>query len=40
MPTLFWDMDGAILFHFTPKGETVNIQNYCDMLRTNLKPAV
>jgi hypothetical protein len=23
MLTLFWDMKGAILVHFTPKGETV-----------------
>jgi hypothetical protein len=28
---------GAILVHFTPKGETVNSQNYCDVLRTKLK---
>jgi hypothetical protein len=21
-----WDMEGVILFHFTPKGETVNSQ--------------
>jgi hypothetical protein len=26
MLTLFWDMEGAILVHFTPKGETVNSQ--------------
>jgi len=32
MLTLFWDMEGAILVHFTPKGETVNSQNYCDVL--------
>jgi hypothetical protein len=31
-------MEGAILVHFTPKGETVNSQNYCDVLRTKLKP--
>jgi hypothetical protein len=24
MLTLFWDVEGAILVHFTPKGETVN----------------
>jgi hypothetical protein len=27
MLTLFWNMEGAILVHFTPKGETVNSQN-------------
>jgi hypothetical protein len=26
--------------HFTPKGETVTNQNYCDMLRTKMKPAI
>jgi hypothetical protein len=26
MLTIFWDMEGAILVHFTPKGETVNSQ--------------
>jgi hypothetical protein len=26
MFTLFWDMAGAILVHFTPEGETVNSQ--------------
>jgi hypothetical protein len=40
MLTLFWDMEGTILVHFTPKGETVNSQNYCDVLRTKLKPAI
>jgi hypothetical protein len=25
-------MKGAILVHFAPKGETVNSQNYCDVL--------
>jgi hypothetical protein len=24
MLTLFWDMEGTILLHFTPKRETVN----------------
>jgi hypothetical protein len=24
-------MEDAIFVHFTPKGETVNSQNYCDM---------
>jgi hypothetical protein len=24
MLTLFWDMEGTILVHLTPKGETVN----------------
>jgi hypothetical protein len=35
---IFWDMKDAILVHFTPKGEAVNSQNYCDVLRTKLKP--
>jgi hypothetical protein len=26
MLTLFWNMEGAILVHFTPKDETVNSQ--------------
>jgi hypothetical protein len=30
MLTLFWDMEGAILVPFTPKGETVSGQNYCE----------
>jgi hypothetical protein len=32
MLTVFWDMEGAILGHFIPKDETVNNQNYCDVL--------
>jgi hypothetical protein len=24
MLTIFWDMESAILVHFTPEGETVN----------------
>jgi hypothetical protein len=28
MFTLFWDMEGAILVHFIPKGETVNRFSY------------
>jgi hypothetical protein len=36
----FWDIEGSILFHFTPKGDTVNSQNYCDVLRTKLKTAI
>jgi len=40
MLTLFWDMQDVILVHFTPKGETVNSQNCCDVLRTKLKPAI
>jgi hypothetical protein len=30
---LFRDMEGAILVHFTPKGEIINSQNYCDMAK-------
>jgi histone-lysine N-methyltransferase SETMAR len=33
-------MEGEIFVHFTPEGETVNSQNYCDVLRTKLKAAV
>jgi hypothetical protein len=40
MFTFFWDMEGAIFVHFTPKGETVNSQNYCDVIQTKLKPAI
>jgi hypothetical protein len=32
MLTLFLDMEGVILVCFIPKGETVNIQNCCDVL--------
>jgi hypothetical protein len=38
--TLFWYMEGEIFVHLTPKGETVNSQNYCDVLRTKLKPTI
>jgi hypothetical protein len=38
MLTLFWDVEGAIFIYFTPKDETVNIQNYCYVERTKLKP--
>jgi hypothetical protein len=34
------DMEGAILAHFTPRGETVNSQNCCDVLRTKPMPAI
>jgi hypothetical protein len=30
----------VILVHFTPKGETVNSQNYCGVLQTKPKPAI
>jgi hypothetical protein len=30
----------VILVHVTPKGETVNSQKYCDVLRTKLKLAI
>jgi hypothetical protein len=40
MLTLFCDMEGEILVHFTPKSETVNSQNYSDALRRKLKPAI
>jgi hypothetical protein len=33
-------MEGGILVHFTPKGETVKSHNYCDALRTKLKPVI
>jgi hypothetical protein len=38
--TLFWDMERAIWVHFTSRGETVNSQNYRDVLRTKLNPAI
>jgi hypothetical protein len=40
MLTLFWNMEGVILVHFTPKDENINSQNSCDVLRTKLKPAI
>jgi hypothetical protein len=33
-------MEGAILVHFTPMGETVNSKNNCEALRMKLKPAI
>jgi hypothetical protein len=33
-------MEGTILVHFTPKGETVNSQNYCDVLRMKQKSGI
>lgn len=35
MLTLFWDVGGVVAVHFTPEGETVNCENYCDVLRKN-----
>jgi hypothetical protein len=32
MLTIFWHMEGAILVYFITEGETVNSQNYCDVL--------
>jgi hypothetical protein len=40
MLTIFWDMEGVILVHLTPKCETVNSRNYCDVLWTKLKSAI
>jgi hypothetical protein len=40
MLTFSWGMRGAILVHFVPDGETVNSENYCDVLRTKLKSAM
>jgi histone-lysine N-methyltransferase SETMAR len=37
---LFLDMEGTILAHFNPEGETVNSQNYCDVLQMGLKPSI
>jgi hypothetical protein len=34
------DRGSAILVHFTPKCETVNSQNYCDLLRMKMKLAI
>jgi hypothetical protein len=34
------DMEGVILVCFIPKGETVNIQNCCDVLWMKLKPGI
>ena len=40
MLTLFWDIHGPILVHFHAHGQTVNSDNYCAMLRNELKPAI
>jgi histone-lysine N-methyltransferase SETMAR len=40
MLTLVGDMEVAVLVHFIAEGETVNSQNYCDVLGTKLKPAI
>jgi hypothetical protein len=37
---LFLDMEGAVLVHFAPKGETADSQNYCEVLRMELKPTM
>lgn len=31
MIAVFWNMEGPILVHFTPKGETVNSDSYCEL---------
>jgi hypothetical protein len=38
MLSSFWDMEDAILVHFTPKCETVNSQNYYDALLRKISP--
>jgi hypothetical protein len=40
MLTLFWDKEDAVLVHFTPKGETVKSQNYCDVFPDGSKKLV
>ena len=40
MLKLFWNKDGVVAIHFTSRGETVNSVNYCDVLRTKLKPPI
>lgn len=39
MMTVFWDMKGPLLIHYTPKGQTVNSDSYCELLR-DLKPKI
>ncbi|XP_075210563.1 histone-lysine N-methyltransferase SETMAR-like [Lycorma delicatula] len=31
--TIFWDMESLFLVYFTPKGQSVNSDNYCELLR-------
>jgi hypothetical protein len=38
--TNVWYVKGANLVHFTPEGEIINSQNYCDVLQKILKPAI
>lgn len=40
MLTVFFDNKGAIVEHYMPRGTTVTSASYCDLLETNLKPAI
>jgi histone-lysine N-methyltransferase SETMAR len=40
MLTLFWDERGVILEHYTPRGNTITIASYSDMLKNHLRPAI
>jgi hypothetical protein len=40
MLALFSKMEGVVTDNFTPKDKTVNSENYCNVLRKKLKPAI
>jgi hypothetical protein len=40
MLILFWDVEGVVAIHFTPKSETVKSENCYDVLQTKLKHAI
>ena len=40
MLTLFWDELCIILEHYTPRGNTITSESYCNMLKNHLRPAI
>jgi hypothetical protein len=40
MLTLFWNAEGPILIHYTPRSVAVNSENYSELLSTHLKPSI
>lgn len=40
MLTLFWDEQGIILEHYTPRGTSVTSATYSDLLTNHLRPAI
>ena len=40
MLTLIWDVQGVILEHYIPRGNSVTIATYADLLKNHLRPAI